>query len=314
MAAAAGRYKDAQGNANDEYWSLFADQEKVAAGRSPVEVYRDYMQAFNDALQGYMGSTVVEVMVGLGPSGELRYPAYQTPEWQFCGIGEFQCSDNHALDQLSSAASAAGHPEWGHGGPDNAGQYRTQPPSAAPFFGDGSDNYQSGYGRFFLGWYAQALLDHGDRVLGEARSIWPTGQGVTISGKVAGVHWWYKTPSHAAEVTAGYYNTNSHNAYDGRIVTLSLRPHGCCAPLPRYAALAGMFARHSAVMDFTALEMQDNEQPAKCDCGPFELVDQAKEAAASAGTGAWVIVVWKLLHAAPRWPGHASQQASSTPP
>lgn len=48
-----------------------------------------------------------------------------------------------------------------------------------------------------------------------------------------------------------------------------------------------MFAKHGAVMDFTALEMQDSEQPAHCDCGPYELVDQAKQAAGSSGIGAW---------------------------
>ena len=34
-----------------------------------------------------------------------------------------------------------------------------------------------------------------------------------LLGKVAGIHWWYDTYSHAAECTAGYFNTDSNDAY-----------------------------------------------------------------------------------------------------
>lgn len=41
---------------------------------------------------------------------------------------------------------------------------------------------------------------------------------------------WYLTPQHAAECTAGYYNTNNNNAY---------------------LNIAQMFAKHNAGFDFT---------------------------------------------------------------
>lgn len=36
-----------------------------------------------------------EIQVGMGPCGELRYPAYPESNgtWRFPGIGEFQCYD-----------------------------------------------------------------------------------------------------------------------------------------------------------------------------------------------------------------------------
>lgn len=36
-----------------------------------------------------------EIQVGMGPCGELRYPAYPESNgtWNFPGIGEFQCYD-----------------------------------------------------------------------------------------------------------------------------------------------------------------------------------------------------------------------------
>lgn len=42
-------------------------------------------------------------------------------------MGEFQCYDQRALKSLREAAAAAGHPEWGHGGPDDAGHYTSTP-------------------------------------------------------------------------------------------------------------------------------------------------------------------------------------------
>lgn len=42
-------------------------------------------------------------------------------------VGEFQCYDQRALKSLREAAAAVGHPEWGHGGPDDAGHYTSTP-------------------------------------------------------------------------------------------------------------------------------------------------------------------------------------------
>lgn len=55
------------------------------------------------------------------------------------------------------------------------------------------------------------LLKHGKDILSIARKKIPSE--VSIAAKIAGIHWWYNTYSHAAEVTSGYYNTNSYNAY-----------------------------------------------------------------------------------------------------
>ena len=46
-------------------------------------------------------------------------------------VGEFQCYDRRALASLAQAAADAGHPEWGCGGPHDAGIY-TSNPEASP--------------------------------------------------------------------------------------------------------------------------------------------------------------------------------------
>lgn len=63
---------------------------------------------------------------------------------------------------LRRAAKLRGHSFWARG-PDNAGHYNSRPHETG-FFCDRGD-YDGYYGRFFLHWYAQTLIDHADQVL-----------------------------------------------------------------------------------------------------------------------------------------------------
>nr|XP_010918964.1 beta-amylase 1, chloroplastic [Elaeis guineensis] len=256
-------YTDQWGRRNYEYVSLGCDTLPVLKGRTPIQCYADFMRAFRDRFQPLLGSTIVEIQVGMGPAGEIRYPSY--PElhgtWKFPGIGAFQCYDKYTLSSLKAAAEAAGKPEWGHGGPSDAGGYNSWPEDT-PFF-QREGGWKGPYGEFFLTWYSQMLLDHGERVLSAATSIFH-GAGVKISVKVAGIHWHYGTRSHAAELTAGYYNTRFRDGY-----------------LP----IAQMLGRHGAVFNFTCVEMRDEEQSGEACCRPEGLVRQVAAAARAAGVG-----------------------------
>eukprot|EP00742_Colponemidia_sp_Colp-10_P002201 GILJ01002353.1.p1 GENE.GILJ01002353.1~~GILJ01002353.1.p1 ORF type:complete len:476 (+),score=54.94 GILJ01002353.1:113-1429(+) len=256
-------YKDRDGFENKEYISLFADNLNVLQGRTPVQTYRDMMSAFLAAFQSFMVNTISGVEVGLGPAGELRYPSYPLSKWQFCGIGAFQCYDKYALQDLANAAQAAGRYDWSHGGPANAGNYNSNPYETG-FFSGGNDNFQSAYGVFFLSWYSQALLAHGDRVLAAASEVFKAFRNVKLAAKVAGIHWWYLADHHASELTAGYYNTRERNGY-----------------LP----FAQMFSKYGVTFDFTCMEMKNSEQPSQCASGPENLVAQTKAAATQFGIG-----------------------------
>lgn len=48
------------------------------------------------------------------------------------------------------------------------------------------------------------------------------------------MHWWYKTASHAAELTAGFYNPCNRDGY---------------------AAIAAMLKKHEAVLNFASAEL-----------------------------------------------------------
>ena len=80
--------------------------------------------------------------------------------------------------------------------------------------------------------------------------------------KLAGVHWGYNTRAHAAELTAGVYNTRHRDGY---------------------AAVMALLARHGAAAHFTCVEMRDCEQPPAAASGPEGLLSQVLRAAARHG-------------------------------
>lgn len=162
---------------------------------------------------------------------------------------------------LQAAAVSMGKPEWGSSGPHDSGQYNNFPDDTGFFQRDGT--WDTEYGQFFLSWYSGLLLEHGDKLLEAAKGVFQ-GTGAKLSGKIAGIHWHYKTRSHAPELTAGYYNTRHRDGY---------------------LALAKMFSKHGVVFNFTCMEMKDGEQPSNANCSPEGLVRQVKMATKTATIG-----------------------------
>lgn len=75
--------------------------------------------------------------------------------------------------------------------------------------------------------------------------------GVTL--KVAGVHWWYRTHAHAAELTAGYFNAGGRDGYRDII---------------------RLCAKYSAAFTLTCIEMCDSQHPPEALCSPEGLLRQ----------------------------------------
>ena len=130
-------------------------------------------------------------------------------------------------------------------------------------------SWDTEYGHFFLGWYSSLLLQHADRVLKAAAAslnkrgrprkaraarehtaghvVYEFDAACHLGVKLAGVHWWFKSRAHAAELTAGYYNTRERDGY---------------------AELMTMLRRNSARLSFTCVEMRDCEHPPEGRCSP----------------------------------------------
>jgi hypothetical protein len=92
-------YRDDKGRHNREYISVFADQQSLSDGRSVLQVYEDFIRAFNSEFSQYYGSQIVDIELGTGPAGQLHYPSYSYPG-AFCGVGRFQGSSDLAITQF----------------------------------------------------------------------------------------------------------------------------------------------------------------------------------------------------------------------
>ncbi|EMS60553.1 Beta-amylase 8 [Triticum urartu] len=242
-------FTDREGRRNTECLSWGIDKERVLRGRTGIEVYFDFMRSFHMEFRSLSEEGLISAIeVGLGASGELRYPS--CPEkmgWRYPGIGEFQCYDRYMQKNLRQSALTRGHLFWARG-PDNAGYYNSRSHETG-FFCDGGD-YDSYYGRFFLNWYSGILIDHVDQVLSLAtlafdgaaivvkfpmyitsnfaRNGYPLSSfffilysGLHFCSKqpmiaqklIPSIYWWYRTASHAAELTAGFYNPTNRDGY-----------------------------------------------------------------------------------------------------
>eukprot|EP00897_Mesotaenium_endlicherianum_P004518 jgi/Mesen1/4094/ME000214S03279 len=250
-------FTDRQGVRNPECLTWGIDKVRALHGRTALEVYYDYMRSFRMKFDAYFDSGIItEIEVGLGACGELRYPSYpESHGWKYPGIGEFQCYDGYLQKSLEVAAEKRGHAEWGHP-PENAGDYNSMPQDTG-FFRDGGD-FDSYYGRFFLKWYSDILVTHGADVLHLANLAF---EGTKIAAKVSGIHWWYKTASHAAELCAGFYNPHHRDGY---------------------ASIAAMLAKHNAAFNFTCVELRTLDQQ---ESAPEALADPEG-------------LVWQVLNAA----------------
>lgn len=91
-----------------------------------------------------------------------------------------QCYDKYLKQEFKEAAAKAGHPEWDL--PDDAGTYNDTPEKTGFFAANGT--YLTEKGKFFLKWYSNKLIEHGDQILDEANKAFQ-GCRVRIAAKVS---------------------------------------------------------------------------------------------------------------------------------
>ncbi|GKT22002.1 Glycoside hydrolase, family 14 like protein, partial [Aduncisulcus paluster] len=178
----------------------------------------------------------------------LRYPSYPSDKWSFPGVGAFQCWDKYMLDSWADYATDQGHSEW-NTPPTDAGSYNSVV-SDTEFFTSGFD---TPYGIAFLTWYADVMIQHGDDILQMAQYAFLNFPELGLASKIAGIHWWYNDPSHAAELTAGYYNVADHSGYE---------------------PIEDMLRGYGAVFDFTCMELYTQDQPSYAECDPEAVTEQ----------------------------------------
>jgi hypothetical protein len=226
-------YRDEYGdNTDHEYLSLWSGVD--------VGLYDAAMQSFKTTFNtSEFAGLFDSIHIGLGPSGELRYPSYHTG-WTYPQRGRLQAYSAPAEADFQSAMQtkysnslSSLNTAWGTS--LTAWTQISPPTDHDNFFTGGTTG---NYGHDFLNWYQGALLNHMTAVMAKAHTDLDT-MGVPLGAKIAGVHWLYTSPTlpHAAEYCAGYYN------YDTIVQNF-----------------ANTSTHSNADLDFTALEKVDENQ------------------------------------------------------
>ncbi|KAG5389386.1 hypothetical protein IGI04_030927, partial [Brassica rapa subsp. trilocularis] len=216
-------YTDKSGRRNPEYISLGCDYVHVLRGRTPIQVYSDFIRSFRERLRNYIE---VEIQVGMGPCGELRYPSYPESNGtrRFSGIGEISAMKRYVKLYLRSllqayAESSVETTNWGTSGPHDAGEYKNLPEDT----------------EFFQERWNRKLLEQGHKLLASAKAIFQ-GTGAKLSGKVAGIYWHYNTRSNAAELTDGFTCMENNLNYAN---TANCLPEGLVKQVQKVTRQAG---------------------------------------------------------------------------
>ena len=257
------RYESETGNQLDDAIAPWATQHPAV-----LQQFTEFMQAFAQHFSGQAGD-FVELNVSLGPTGELRYPAYNGNDgWNFPDRGNFQAYSNVAREQfrdwaltrfggLSGVSSRWGIPLA------NADQIRPPggelPPGSrrAQSFVDTQAYRNSQYGRDFIDWYQESLVGHGKRVLLAADTAFGGAFGaIPLGMKIPGVHWQMKCTPHPriAEITAGLVRTS----FDLRPVDAARSDAFGYRSTMEMVDQVKQSAGRDVVLHFTALEM-DND-------------------------------------------------------
>jgi beta-amylase len=247
------QHRSEQGNYSPESVQGWAD--KVVENE-----YRDFTRAFVERYGQLYADDVVEINVSLGPSGELRYPSYNSHDTGtgYPTRGGLQAYSDLAVEDFRRTAlrkytNLQGvNAAWGT---SLTSREEIRPPQDPDNFFTGGAYRNSQYGRDFVDWYNGSLVDHGERMLGTViKALGPAFPESKIGYKVPGIHWTMTNPVNprATEVTTGLIQTsvdvNSPDTGRGykKIIDLANRFDG---------------TGRTVVLHFTALEMGDQDFP-----------------------------------------------------
>jgi hypothetical protein len=222
------KFKDSDGIENEEFIEYL-----VAEAH---ELRKNVLISFKENFHQF-DSVIPKIYVGLGPSGEARYPSFSA-YWNYPGVGRHQAgSDRAKLSFQNFAREKYGIIEklngaWGTH-LDSFENVDT-PTDGLRFFEEG---VKTEYGRDFMEWYQGVLEKSIDQDQRNANEVLKGENGFhgVLAGKIAGLYWLatdWKYP-HGAERAAGY------NDYD-RIMKI--------------------FARNNFELTFTCFEMENKDQ------------------------------------------------------
>jgi len=190
--------------------------------------FSEFMDEFEQHFAPIAGD-FIEINISLGPTGELRYPAYNSSDgWQYPDRGNFQAySDfaqsnfrNWVLAEYGGLSGVSNRWDIPLGNPNEirvpGGQLPDNSGRRAQSFVDNNDYKDMQYGKDFIDWYNESLVGHGKRLLLAAHNAFDGAmRSIPLGMKIPGLHWQMQCSEHPriAEITAGLIQTSlNYNA------------------------------------------------------------------------------------------------------
>lgn len=264
------RYESETGRKCSDYLAPWVTSLEPVKGamRAFMEAFANHEEFKRLAEEG----VIKEINVSMGPTGELRYPAYNGADgWEFPHRGLFQAYSRPARASFREWAMASGG-DW-------VNEHRTRPFAIRPPFGHVESDFthqtdicgraradqfvgrkihaREEYGRDFIRWYHESLLDHCRGLLGEANAVFGgVFASIPLGMKIPGIHWQWRSTDvpRYAELTAGLMPYQSG-------LRSWVAPHsentGYDSLFQCVADMKSSLGRE-IVVHFTALEMDDD--------------------------------------------------------
>ena len=187
-------YRSENDDYSDEAVSLWQDH-------LVINQYIEFMNAFEEHFAD-KADKIDEINISMGASGELRYPAYnpRDPRCDYPTRGCFQAYSTAAKADFINYAKlkyntiGALNSAWGT---KLTGFTQVIPPDdgtpndgRAETFIQNNNHIETQYGRDFIDWYHQSLVDHGERMLDAGLQAFNGAfANIEIGLKIAGIHW-----------------------------------------------------------------------------------------------------------------------------
>lgn len=222
-------YKSETGNRSVEVISSFATHARRTPGRMhPLDRHAKYFEEFREHFAP-MAEHIQEIIIGLGPAGELTYPSYHQHDvnfrWNGVKIADYPARG--AL-QASSLLARSQFYRWLHGkysgGTTSPLEKLNQTWNSnyksyedidffvttqkfSKFIEEGG--VQSPAGRDFFNWYNSSLFSHGTKVLNVAAQTFKGSpfEDTILAVKIPGIHWSFD--DRLALLTAGQISLES---------------------------------------------------------------------------------------------------------
>ena len=203
----------------DEFGKPYTSNEFIShwANKWAMPQYAEFTKEFVSHFKSYL-PLFHEINLSLDPSGELRYPSYNShDDGKFPNRGRMQCYSKIAENNFNN---------WSKTNKNEFDSFSFIKCQDFKMMLESGNNIEDINLLNFFDWYNFSLLQHGRNMLKMALEIIP--KNISIGFKLPGIHWRIKDPKfpRIAELTCGLINAYSKNGIKAYTNSLKTILHG----------------------------------------------------------------------------------------